>query len=95
MRLDIPPTALSYQEESLNASSFRLLRHIWDNTSRPAPGISFTCILSCLVRIGAKPSVLENIGWTLAPGLPCEATAVHKRDDILYRLIALITSSAR
>ena len=94
-RLNACQIALSYQEESLSASSFRLLRHIWDNSSRPMPGISFACILSCLVRIGAQTAVLERMGWTLAPGLRHDPTAIQKRDDILYRLVALLTSSAR
>lgn len=87
--------ALSYQEDSLNTSIFRFLRHTWDSSSRPMPGISFACILACLVRIGARPSVIESMGWILVPGLRLEATGIQKRDDVLYRLVALVSSSAR
>ncbi|KAG6849823.1 hypothetical protein H0H93_004632 [Arthromyces matolae] len=86
--------ALSSEEGDLTKAAMQMLSQIWRTSLRLVPGISFTCILSTLTRLGAHPSVLNAKGWIL-PSTSTAHVAEHKRDSVLYRLFSLINESAR
>ncbi|RDB24989.1 hypothetical protein Hypma_007853 [Hypsizygus marmoreus] len=87
--------ALSPDDTILSISAFQALTHIWGQSLHPVPGISFLCILSTLIRLDAKVSILETMNWTITPSGHADSHAVQKRDSVLYRLIALVASAAR
>lgn len=59
------------------------------------PGLSFDIVLTTLVKLGAKLSILSSLGWDVEPYIRSEPVTVQQRDEILYRLVGLLTSSAR
>lgn len=48
---------------------------------------------STLVRLGAKQTVMDAMGWIAAPGVHQEPIQSTERDDVLYRLVRLLTMS--
>lgn len=88
-------SALSHHETPLSAAAFRVLRHICNYSPDSSAALGFTRVLSTLVRLGAKPSILMSMGWSVASDVYAEVTDAEKRNDVLYRLVTLVTSSAR
>ncbi|KAG6903046.1 hypothetical protein C0995_007479 [Termitomyces sp. Mi166 len=85
--------ALFAEEILLSQSAMQALTQIWRTSLRPVLGISFACILATLARLGAQPTVLNAMGWTIPPTNTFIPT--NKRESLLYRLIALINTSAQ
>ncbi|KAG6911113.1 hypothetical protein DXG01_003853 [Tephrocybe rancida] len=88
--------ALSVDEALLSNSAVQALNHIWGTSLRPVLGLSFTCILLTFTRLGARSSVLNAMGWTL-PKTNANSVIITpiKQNSMLFRLVALIASSAR
>ncbi|KAF5380445.1 hypothetical protein D9615_004477 [Tricholomella constricta] len=86
--------ALSSEETTVSKSALQVLNHIWDTSIPPLPGISFVCILSTLARLGAQSAVLSAMGWS-APHMQPVSISSRTRDSVLYRLVMLVTASAR
>ncbi|KAG6845920.1 hypothetical protein H0H87_000726 [Tephrocybe sp. NHM501043] len=85
--------ALSVDESLLSNSAIQALTHIWGNSLRPVLGLSFACIITTLARLGAQTVVLGTMGWT--PIETATSLTQYNRDSVLYRLVSLITTSAR
>ncbi|KAF8070514.1 hypothetical protein FPV67DRAFT_1756091 [Lyophyllum atratum] len=86
--------ALSPEETVLCKSAVQTVTHIWNTSILPLPGISFACILRTLARLGALPAVLRMMGWSI-PEVKVVPIPEGKRDSVLYRLVMLVTASAR
>ncbi|KAK0195505.1 hypothetical protein F5146DRAFT_1025875 [Armillaria mellea] len=84
--------ALCFHEGSLSFSAFSALINIWHMPNCRASGVSFNSILSAITHLGAKPSVMESVGWVQ----PSEvAGPPANKEETLYRMVAMVTMSAR
>ncbi|KAK0241695.1 hypothetical protein EDD85DRAFT_411137 [Armillaria nabsnona] len=84
--------ALCYHEGSLSFSAFSALINIWHMPDCRASGVSFGSMLSAIAHLGAKPSVMESVGWVH----PSEvASPPANKEETLYRMVAMVTMSAR
>ncbi|KAG5342717.1 hypothetical protein C0989_010685 [Termitomyces sp. Mn162] len=79
---------------ALSRSAMQALTQLWGNSSHSVPGISFACILATLARLGPQPNVLDAMGWTV-PTTNTTFVPPNKRESMLYRLTALVNTSAR
>ncbi|KAJ7647245.1 hypothetical protein FB45DRAFT_193605 [Roridomyces roridus] len=86
--------ALSPRDTGLTLPAFHALSQIWGRSSTSAPAIPFRVVLSALVRLGAKHSVLDGTGWAV-PDARSEAIQAHEREAALYRLTRLLALSVR
>lgn len=59
------------------------------------PGLSFDLVLTTLVKLGAKLPMLTSLGWDAEPHIRSESVTEAQRNEILYRLVGLVTASAR
>ncbi|KAJ7783268.1 hypothetical protein B0H16DRAFT_486848 [Mycena metata] len=87
--------ALSPRATILTIPAFNALLHMWQRPSGSAPSMSFDAPLSLLVRLGAQASVLRAMGWVVRPGLHCQLIQPTEREDVLYRLVRLVTISTQ
>ncbi|KAG7440007.1 uncharacterized protein BT62DRAFT_938438 [Guyanagaster necrorhizus] len=84
--------ALCFHEGSLSFAAFSALINIWYMPDCRACGVSFDSILAAITHLGAKPSVIESLGWSQ----PSEvAIPPARNEETLYRLVAMVTMSAR
>ncbi|KAK0485894.1 hypothetical protein IW261DRAFT_759419 [Armillaria novae-zelandiae] len=84
--------ALCFHEGSLSFSAFSALINIWHMPDCRASGVPFDSMLSALAHLGAKPSVLESVGWVQ----PSEVASLPaNKEETLYRMVAMTTMSAR
>ncbi|KAK0461171.1 uncharacterized protein EV420DRAFT_1530696 [Desarmillaria tabescens] len=84
--------ALCFHESSVSFSAFSALINIWNMPDCRACGVSFDSMLSAIIHLGAKPSVIESVGWAQ----PSEAASPPpSKEETLYRMVALVTMSAR
>ncbi|KAF9070545.1 hypothetical protein BDP27DRAFT_1323448 [Rhodocollybia butyracea] len=81
--------ALSPSHENLSSDAFNALLNVWDTSHTPMPGISLQIILNAVSRLGAKSDILKLKG-SHTPNLDDE-----RREDLVFRLVKLIESSAR
>ncbi|KAG5639407.1 hypothetical protein H0H81_002939 [Sphagnurus paluster] len=79
-------------DDVLAKTTLQFLVLVWNTTSR-VPGIPFSCIISALTRLGAEPTILAAMGWTL-PEAKASPNVMQKRDAVLYHLVALVSASA-
>ncbi|KAG5726394.1 hypothetical protein E4T56_gene9334 [Termitomyces sp. T112] len=86
--------ALLAEGTALSRSAMQALTQLWGNSSHSVPGISFACILATLARLGPQPNVLDAMGWTV-PTTNTTFVPPNKRESMLYRLTALVNTSAR
>jgi hypothetical protein len=84
------PPATPLSDTPLTEQSFRLLlRLLSENIVVP-----FSSIKLSLLRLGARLSVFNDVGWTVDAGAP-KIFAPGRRSTLLFRLVALITTAAR
>ncbi|KAK0504673.1 hypothetical protein EDD18DRAFT_308278 [Armillaria luteobubalina] len=84
--------ALCFHEDSLSFSAFSALINIYHMPNCRASGVSFDTILFAIMHLGAKPSVMESVGWVP----PSEvASPPANKEETLYRMVAMMTMSAR
>ncbi|PBK74447.1 hypothetical protein ARMSODRAFT_952092 [Armillaria solidipes] len=84
--------ALCFHEGSLSFSAFSALINIWHMPDCRASGVSFDSILSAIAHLGVKLSVIESVGWVQ----PSEvASPPANKEETLYRMVAMVTMSAR
>ncbi|KAJ7045604.1 hypothetical protein C8F04DRAFT_1065455 [Mycena alexandri] len=87
--------ALSPRATMLTIPAFNALSHMWQRPSGSAPTMSFDALLSMLVRLGAKASIVHAMGWVARPGLHRELIEPTEREGVLYRLVRLVTISTQ
>ncbi|KAJ6587010.1 hypothetical protein DFH09DRAFT_242193 [Mycena vulgaris] len=87
--------ALSPRDTPLTSSAFHALSDTWNRPSVQSSGMPFRAVHSTLLRLGARQSAMDAIGWAAAPGVHGEPTQPSERDDVLYRLVRLVTMSAQ
>lgn len=78
----------------MSTSAIQALTRVWGTSLRTVPGISFACILATLARLGAQRTILNAMDWKV-PTTNTTFIPLDKRDSVLYRLIALINTSAQ
>ncbi|KAJ7188145.1 hypothetical protein C8R46DRAFT_1341018 [Mycena filopes] len=87
--------ALSTRATTLTIPAFNALSHMWQRSSGSARNMPFAALLSLLVRLGAKESIVHAMSWLVSPGLHRELVQATEREDVLYRLVRLITLSSQ
>jgi hypothetical protein len=88
-------SALAINDLRLVDAAFSLLLHIWNSGQRVSEGIPMPLVFSTLVRLGADPAVFEKLGWPYDPDAGNEIVNAKERAHVLYRLVTLVTASAR
>ncbi|KXN85385.1 hypothetical protein AN958_11485 [Leucoagaricus sp. SymC.cos] len=86
--------ALPYREDDLDLSALRLLPHILRSDTIKTPVLLFERVLATLCSLGAAPSVLEKLGWTIKPELQ-RSVSNALRSQVVERLVLCITDVAR
>jgi hypothetical protein len=78
---------------STGESAFRLLSNLW---TRPFPEINnfVILLLSALTRLGALPSILENLGRASST-TSNEYVNADNRAVVIYRLVLLLQMAYR
>ncbi|KAK0212746.1 hypothetical protein DFS33DRAFT_62064 [Desarmillaria ectypa] len=84
--------ALCFHESSLSFSAFSALINIWYMPDCRACGVSFDSMLSVITHLGAKPSVIELVGWAQPSEI---ASPPASKEETLYRMVAMVTMGAR
>ncbi|TFK44769.1 hypothetical protein BDQ12DRAFT_673543 [Crucibulum laeve] len=87
--------ALNVEVCVLALPAFRAVLQIWAQESEDVPGISFSDVKSTLVRLGADPSILRGMGWPVETTPSTLLVDAQEREDLLYRLVVLISSSSK
>ncbi|KAJ7287443.1 hypothetical protein C8J57DRAFT_1495884 [Mycena rebaudengoi] len=87
--------ALSPRQTLLTTAAFHALSHIWLRPSVLAAGMPFRSVHATCIRLGAKQSAMDAMGWADGPNASRERVSVSDRDDVLYRLVCLLTMSIR
>lgn len=88
-----PLAALSVPDTDLGESAFQALLHLWRNGNRAAVTIPLPLILATLGRLGAKREVCVGMEWVV--GAQTGGVDAGTRAKIVYRLVCLLTASAR
>jgi len=88
-------SALSDHKWRLPEAAFHLLLHIWNSGLQVREAFPVSLILRILLRLGADPSVLTTMGWTADVNSRNKAIDTETRANAIYRLVALLTASAR
>ncbi|KAJ7497381.1 hypothetical protein FB451DRAFT_1211251 [Mycena latifolia] len=87
--------ALSPRDSSLTTPAFCALSQIWNHPSARAPGMPFYVVHSTLVRLGAKQATMDAMEWFVPRGVHQEPIQGVQRNDVLYRLVRLITMATQ
>ncbi|KAF7376222.1 VWFA domain-containing protein [Mycena sanguinolenta] len=87
--------ALSPRATALTIPAFQALSHVWQRSCGAAPSMPFHVVQSALTRLGAKEEVMAAMEWNPIPGLHREPVERTEREDVLYRLVRLVTISTQ
>ncbi|KAJ6499214.1 hypothetical protein C8R45DRAFT_108118 [Mycena sanguinolenta] len=87
--------ALSPRATVLTIPAFHALSHVWQRSCGAAPSMPFHVLQSTLTRLGAKEGVMAAMEWDAIPGLHRELVERTEREDVLYRLVRLVTISTQ
>ncbi|KAJ7680414.1 hypothetical protein DFH06DRAFT_416511 [Mycena polygramma] len=87
--------ALSPRTGPLTTPAFHALSHVWRLPSGLATGMPLSAVHLTLLRLGADDRAMDAIEWTAAPGQHRELVQPTERDDLLYRLVRLVTISTQ
>ncbi|KAJ6625558.1 hypothetical protein B0H10DRAFT_2211860 [Mycena sp. CBHHK59/15] len=87
--------ALSTRNTPLTTPAFHALSHIWKSPSVLATGMRFRAVHAALVRLGATNAVMDAMGWAALPDVLREPIHAQEREDVLYRLVRLLTMSTQ
>ncbi|KAJ7251517.1 hypothetical protein B0H12DRAFT_1234154 [Mycena haematopus] len=87
--------ALAPRATVLTTPAFHALSHVWQRSCGAAPSMPFRVLQSTLTRLGAKEDVMAGMEWIANPGLHREPVQRTEREDVLYRLVRLVTISTQ
>ncbi|KAK7057112.1 VWFA domain-containing protein [Favolaschia claudopus] len=86
--------ALSSHAHDLSTAAFHSLLRVWTCRSQGAlPALPFDALCSALVRLGANPGILNAMGWKAPSGARAEPCQSSTRQQVLYRLVRLVSVS--
>ncbi|OSX66353.1 hypothetical protein POSPLADRAFT_1053004 [Postia placenta MAD-698-R-SB12] len=87
--LSMAPSGAAYGEPA-----WRTLLHICEHTLEQRPNLPLGLVIDCLVRLGAKPEVIEAAEWVVHQSSHSTIQACDKY-EIVHRLVSLVTAFAR
>lgn len=87
--------ALSTSDAPIHAAAFRALLRLYSSKPNPPCGVTLSCILGALHRLGAVSSPMSSIGWATESSVHPPSIDSTSREGALYRLVELVASCAR
>ncbi|EDR08791.1 uncharacterized protein LACBIDRAFT_296212 [Laccaria bicolor S238N-H82] len=88
-------SALSTSDAPIHAAAFRALLRLYSSKPNPPCGVTLSCILGALHRLGAVSSPMSSIGWATESSVHPPSIDSTSREGALYRLVELVASCAR